>query len=588
MKTWFLVVALLACLTCAAAEKPRSGPSKQEMKQAQKSFDHALDLEKQGLYEQALDEAANAANLAPNNMEYITARELLRGQVAGTYIEHGNLLAEIGDNKRAVEHFKAALAVDPQNGYAQQRLHDVSPPEDPDHEHVLQLLASVDEVMVVPKPGRQDFHIKGTTQALYDAIGKAFGIGISYDQSLASKPVRFDVDNIDFFTAMGLAGKVTKTFWAPVSDKLAIVANDTQDLRKQYERMSLQTYYVNNLVAQTDLNDIVNVMRSVFDLRYVIAQPTKNMITVRGPKSQLDQLTEIIDEAMQARPEVLIEIKAYELSYDNRHQYGLTLPTDFTIFNVFSEIRRVLGSAAGPIIDQFRQTGAIDPSKVPASAAGNLQGSPLLQPFIFFGKGLGLTGITVSPISGKLSYSSSAVKTLEHITVRSSVGAPANFKIGTRFPIQTSAFSNVTLSRNGNPVVGSSFPSFQYEDIGLIFKATPHLNSDDNVNLDLELEIKGLGSQSLNDVPVITDRAYKGNITVKDGESSVLAGSMTEQKSHTGSGYPGIGQVPILGSIFSTNSNDHTHSEILIVVTPHIIRKPFKHIDSSGLWVMGQ
>src|SRR5438874_1570335 len=258
---------------------------------------------------------------------------------------------------------------------------------------------------------------------------------------------------------------------------MVIVAEDTQEMRRQYQRMSLQTYYVSDIVVPTDLNDLVNTMRTVFDVRFTAIQQSKNIITVRAPRENLRIINQVLDSLVEARPEVLIEIKAYELNYDKLRQQGLNLSTSFTIFNVFSEIRRVLGSGAQPVIDQLKQTGAIDPSKIPVGSLSNLQGSPLLQPFIFFGKGLGLTGVTVYPIPAHLSFNSSEAKTLEHITVRAASGAPATMQIGTRYPIQTSLFSNLTISQSGNAVANSSIPQFQYEDLGIILKATPHLQT---------------------------------------------------------------------------------------------------------------
>src|SRR5947209_4158319 len=586
MKHCLYLVMLLAC-AMFAADKPRTGPSKHDLQLAQKSFNHALELQKQGHTEEALQELIEAANLAPANMEYVTAREFIREQIAAGYIEKGNLLAEVGNNEHAAGLFRTALSFDPQNGYAQQRLRDVAPVnDDPEKQHVLQLLASVDEVEVNPKPGKQGFHIHGDSRALYDAIGKAFGVIMSYDQGMASRRVRFDVDDLDFYQAMQLAGKVTRSFWAPISDKMVIIAEDTQEMRRTYERMSLQTFYVGNAIAATDLNDIVNMMRTVFDVRFTAIQQSHNIIQVRAPKNQLQTINELFDNLVEARPEILLEIKAYELDYDKLRDYGLNLPASFTIFNVFSELRQVLGSGAQSVIDQLKRTGTIDPSKIPTTALGNLQGSPLLQPFIFFGKGLGLTGVTLSPISGHLSFNSSEAKTLEHITVRAASGAPATMQIGTRFPIQISSFSNVTISKTGNTVASSTIPQIQYEDLGILLKATPHLHTGDDINLEIDLQIKALGTQSFNGVPVISQRDYKSTITVKDGEPSVVAGTVADQQSHSTSGYPGLGEIPILRGVLSTNSRRHTRTELLIVVTPHIVRKPFKHMGPGKVWAV--
>ncbi len=584
MRQWLFITVILSCLACPAKEKakPPQGPSKHDLKLAEKSFDHGLELQKQGQMEEALEEFSTAASLAPANAKYIAGRELLRSRVAGNYIERGNLLAEIGDTKAAEAQFRNALAVDPENGYAQERLHDVTP-EDAERAQVLQLLASVEDVHLTPKPGKSNFHVHGDSRQLFEEIGRAFDLTIAYDQSLTNQRVRFDVDDLDFYTAMRLAGKVAHTFWAPITSKRIIIANDTQEMRREYERMALQTFYVSNAGSPTDLNDVANVLRNVFEVRLVTVVPDKNVIMVRAPKEQMVAIAAILNDAVRGRPEVLLDIKAYELDYDNLRQFGLGLQNTFTIFNVFAAIYSALGPNAQPVINQLRQTGAIDPTQIPVGALAGIQGSPLLQPFLFFGKGWGLTAITVSPITGSLSSNVSSSKDLEHVTIRAANGTPATMTIGTRFPISLGSFTNVSISTQGVPQVGTAFPQIQYEDLGLIFKATPHLQTGENVSLDLQLQIKGLGAQSFNGVPVITNRDYSGSITVKDGEPSVVAGVIEEQMSRTTAGYPGLGQLPVLSGLLNTNSKDHSRTEVLIVITPHIVRKPFRRLDNV-LW----
>src|SRR5262249_20324387 len=347
--------------------------------------------------------------LVPDNVEYITMAEMLRQQVVGAHMEQGNRLAAAGDPNGAAAHFRTALGIDPRNAYIEQRLHDVIPPDaDPGGRHVFQLLASVDQINLQPAPGKKSFHLQGDTRTLYTQVGTAFGITMQFDQGLNARILRFNLDNVDFYTATSLLGKLTKTFWAPVDSHQAIVANDTTELRRQYERLALRTFYVGNISAQTDLNDLVNVMRNIFDMRLVSIQPGRNTVTVRAPREQVEAVASLLDNLMDAKPELVINVTEYEIDTDKLRDIGLNLPTSIQVFNIPSEIRGVLGSDAQAVIDQLNTTGTIDPSKISPSALSNLQGSPLLSPFVFFGKGpFGLTGITTPPISGRLAMNSS-------------------------------------------------------------------------------------------------------------------------------------------------------------------------------------
>src|SRR5579859_207866 len=584
MKTCFTILALFFCLACAAADSPKPAISKHDRQEAEKEFKNALELRKKGKPEDALLAAMRATDLFPGNVEYITMAEMLRQQIVGAHLESGNHMAEAGDNVGAVQQFRLALGIDPANAYVLQRLHDVTPPDpDPDHRHVLELLASVDQINIQPAPGKKNVHIGGDTRQVYTQIGALFGIAMQFDQGMNNRNLRFDVDNVDFFTAMQLAGKMTKTFWAPVSGHEAIVASDTQDMRRQYERMALRTFYVGNISSQTDLNDLVNVMRSILDMKLVSVQPSRNTITVRAPREQVEAAASLLDNLMDARPELVIEVSQMEVDLDKVRNMGLDLPTSFQVFNIPSEIRRVLGSDAQPIIDQINKTGTIDPKKIPASSLANLAGSPLLAPFIFFGKGLGLTGISVPNINAQAALNDSESSTLEHMTLRATDGEAATFRVGTRFPIVNSTFTNVAFSSRGQTQIGQT-PQFTYEDLGITLKMTPHYHSNGDVSLVIDLAIQGLGAFQLNGIPDITSRTYKGTITVEDGSPSVIMGAVTEQEIRSAHGLPLLGTVPGVNNFLGVTSKEHIHNELLIVVTPHVVRKPFHDKGSSVLW----
>ena len=590
MRICFAILTLFFCLACMAAEKPKSavpGVSKEDKKAAEKEFKDAQDLQRAGRPAEALMAVLKAEELVPGNVEFMTMGEVLRQQIVGEHMEAGNHLAAAGDSAGAAQRFRMALSIDPQNSYAAQRLRDVEPPDgDAEHKHVLQLLASVDQINLEPAPGRKNFHFQGDTRQLYTQIGAAFGVFMEFDSNLTSRVIRFDLDNVDFYTATDLAGKMTKSFWSPISNNTAMVASDTPETRKQYERLALRTFYVGNVSAQTDLNDLVNVMRTIFDMKFVSIQPGQNTITVRAPKEQVEAAASLLDNLMDAKPEISLEVTEYEIDTDRTRNMGLNLPTSFQVFNIPSEIRRVLGSDAQSVIDQINKTGTIDPSKISPTALANLAGSPLLGPFLIFGKGNGLTGITAPPISAKLAMNSSIATNLEAMTLRAIDGEAATFRVGTRFPIVNSTFSNVAVSTRGQVQVGNT-PQFTYEDLGITLKATPHYHSNGDITLAMDLKVQGLGTLSINSIPDITSRSYVGTITVHDGDQSVIMGLLSEQELRSIQGFPILSTLPGLRTVLGTNSKERIHNELLNVITPHVVRKPFHDRGSNVFWNVG-
>jgi general secretion pathway protein D len=577
---------LICCLFAPglAAEKSHS-VSKKDRQAAEQEFKRALELEKSGQLEGALQAAVHAAELFPDNAAYLTGREMLRQRIVSTYLDRGNALAAKGDPAAAAAQFRGALAIDPQNSYLMQRLRDVSAPDDPYRQRTLQLLASVDQIDLAPSAGNASIHVRGDTRALYAQIGRAFGVTFQFDQAMNSRAVRFDLDDVDFYTATRLAGQMTKTFWSPVSRTEAIVANDTQEMRRVYERNSLRTFYIGNAISQAELTDLQNILRTIFEVNFITVEPAHNTITIRAPRETVEAAASFMDNLMVARPEVLVEVQAMEFDGDRALQYGMNLPNSFQLFSIPSEIRRILGPAdAQSIIDQFEKTGTIDPSTIPATALANLQGSPLLSPFFFFGKGNGLVGFTVGPVAANLSVNHARTSTLEHVTLRAMDGESATFRVGDRFPVLTGTFTNINFDSRGTVSATGSTPQFQYYDLGLTLKVKPHVQVTGDVRLDLEFELVALGGTVVNGIPDLINRSFKGNISVRDGEQSVIAGAINDQELRSLSGYPGIGQLPILRSIISTNSNQRTHNQILIVVTPRVIRKPLHDRGVDIIW----
>ncbi|HWS16972.1 MAG TPA: hypothetical protein VN223_03120 [Candidatus Elarobacter sp.] len=586
MKTCFAILSLFLCMACAAADGPKSAVSKEDKKEAEKEFKNAQDLQRAGKPDDALLAVMKAEELTPGNVEFMTMGEMLRQQIVDQHVQAGNHLAAAGDPSGAAQRFRTALSIDPQNAYVVQRLHDVAPPDgDSEHKHVLELLASVDQINLQPAAGRKSFHLQGDTRQVYTQIGAAFGIFMQFDQNLTSRVIRFDLDNVDFYAATQVAGMMTKSFWAPVSSHEAMVATDTVETRKQYERLALRTFYVGNVSAQTDLNDLVNVMRNIFDMKLVSIQPSQNTITVRAPREQVEAAASLLDNLMDAKPELMLDVREYEIDTDRLRDVGANLPTSFQVFSIPSEIRRVLGSDAQSVIDQLNRTGTIDPSTISPSALANLAGSPLLAPFLIFGKGNGLTGITVPSVGAKLSMNSSTATNLESMMLRAIDGEAATFRVGTKFPIVNSTFSNVALSSRGQVQVGNT-PQFTYEDLGITLKATPHYHSNGDVTLVMDLKIQGLGTLQINSIPDITSRSYVGTITVHDGEQSVIMGLMSEQEIRSVQGLPLLSNLPGLKTLLSTTSKERIHNELLIVITPHVVRKPFHDKGSSVFWTL--
>ncbi|HYY68796.1 MAG TPA: type II and III secretion system protein [Terriglobales bacterium] len=535
----------------------------------------------------AYQEFTEATRLVPGNVDYANARELARSTLAQEHIESGNRLLSEERHMEAVAEFRAALELDPSNSFAQQRLTDALGDTAARLSPRLRLVERSDPVDLLPRPGQQDIRYRGDSRGLYELIARSFGMRASFDQSFSSRPVRVEVERVDFWKALELARMASKAFWVPLSESEFLVAADSPENHRQFDRMSLRTFYLTHVGSAQELNDIAGLLRGVFEIRMVSAEPAKNLITVRAPRQTLDAATEFLNElAAAGPPQVLLDIQAFEIDRTVLRNLGIQLPLQFSMFNL-SQAAALLASQPNvqQLINQLIASGGINQANSTALSAllAQLQSqqlNPLLTtPFATFGGGITLFGVTIPNTVANFQFNSSNVRSLQHLTLRAMQGKAATMRVGTRYPILNATFAPIfntaaiAQSIQSN-TFQAAFPSFTYEDLGLTVKATPSVHGDSDVTLDLETDLRALTGQAFNGVPVISNRSYKSTITVKNGETAVLVGDINRSEQVSLGGLPGLGAIPGLGLLTASQNKTVQDDEFLLVITPRVLDSP--------------
>ncbi|MBV9572650.1 MAG: hypothetical protein JOY93_01255 [Acidobacteriales bacterium] len=557
-------------------------PSKKDLKEAKSAFNKGLKLGKAGHTDEAFDEYETASRLSPKNVEYVTARELTRQQLVFSHLEHGNKALLEGRQMEALADFRFAVHLDPQNDFAQQRLRDALGDSAPRTVEPPKLLADAGELHVLPTAGHRDFHFRGDSRALLAQVAGSFGLVTEFDDSVASRRVRFDIQDVDFYTAMRAAGDVTHTFWTALDEKQILVASETAENHRQFDRMALRTFYVPEGTSPTDLNDVVNLLRTVFEIRFVTPEAQSSTVVVRAPENVLDAATAFLEGLGGSRPQMMLDVKVYQISHSLTRNIGLQIPTEFNLFNIPAGALAALGGQnLQQLINQLIASGGINQANTQAISAllaqqQGQQNSIFSQPLATFGGGLTLEGLSLGTLGAQLSLNESWIKSLEHANLRVAQGNQATFRMGSRFPILNATFAPIYNTPAIAKVIGNNsfraaFPSFNYEDIGLSLKAKPSVNRNSDVNLELEMQFRTLGSQSINGVPIISNREYKGSITLTDGQPAVVAGSLSRNEQRSLSGLPGLGFIPGLNQVMANNTKQLEEDELLLVITPHVI-----------------
>ena len=572
--------------------------SPQARQEARKAFEHGMKLQKDKQLEGALEEFEKAANLVPQDLQYATLRELVRQQLVSQHLDRGNAALTNGQQIEALGEFRNALHLDPSNTFALQRVNEAMERTGAGARSTPRIVEQSDEIRLVPNDNVQSFHFRGDSRQLLTQIAGAYGIVATVDDSVVSRRVRFDVDDVGFYLAMQLAGAVTKTFWSPLQEKEIIIAADSTENHRLYDRMGLRSFYLPNVESQQELQDVVNVLRTVFEIKYVSSSVQNSTITVRAPQNVLNPATIFLSGLGSSQPEVLLDVKVYEVSRTLMHSFGLHVPNQFNLFNIpVGALGLTLagGQSIQNLINQLIASGAINQANSTGISAllAQLTGassSIFSQPLATFGGGLTLFGVSVGTLTANLSRNEGQLRSLEHVTIRAAQGKDATIKLGTRYPIINASFAPIfNTAAISQAIANSSFvapiPSFSYEDLGVDMKIKPAVHGDTDVSLTIELKVRSLTGASANGVPVIGNREYSGSINVKNDQSAVVAGQISRTEQRSLSGIPGFAQVPAVRSVTASNSKEHDEDEMLVVVTPHIIS--MAENQSSEIWMTG-
>jgi len=587
--------ASLPCSNTASDCLTSGRVSSKDRKAARQAFTHGLKLEESQSLDEAFYEFEEASRLAPDNAEYVAAREMTRQHLSSLHIDLGNKALIKGRQVEALAEFRTALNLDPQNEFAQQRVVDAAGPAPISTSGPAQLVERSDSLKAKPMDGLHDFHYRGDSRGLITAIATSYGLTVVFDDSFPSRRVRFDMDQVDFATALQAASAVTKSFSVALEDTVLLSALDNPENHRVYDRMGMRSFYIPGADPAKDLNELMNSLRTLFEFKFVSLNAASSTITLRGPVGALEAATQFMGQLDVGRPEVLLDVQVMEVSHTYAKNIGLHVPDQFNLFNIpASALAALAGQNIQDLINQLIASGGINQAGNSSIAAllAQLQGqqsSIFNQPLATFGGGVTLMGLSLDQLSAVLSLNESSVQALEHVTLRASQEKEATFKLGSRYPILNASFSPIS---NSSAIAGAlqnqsftaPFPSVSYEDIGLTIKAKPLVHNNSDVALELNLQFRALGATSVNGVPIISNREFTGGILLKDGEPAFIAGMITESDQRSLNGLPTFARIPGFGVLTSQHTSQRAEDELLIILTPHVVRQADK-TDAPEIWM---
>jgi len=409
-------------------------------------------------------------------------------------------------------------------------------------------------------PGLKNFDLKGDSKALFEQVGKAYGLLVVFDADYHPvNSVHFDITGVDYSDALRALEVATDSFVVPAGDRLILIANDTVQKRQALESTAAVVIPVPEPFTIQEVQEIATGVRGALEIQRLMVDTQRRMILIRDRVWKVRAAQILIHDMMQARAQVSIEIQVITLDATKSKTLGLDLPTQFPVV------------ALGNLFNAW-------PTNLMSSIPSGF------TTFLTFGggatfMGLGLTNATLYATATK-----SLATTLLDAQLVTSDGAAVSFHSGQKYPIVTASYAYST-STAGNTVPA---PQFNFEDLGLLLKITPHVHGTDEMSLEVSAEFKLLGANAVDNIPIIADRKLESKIRLRDGEWAVIAGlaSSSEMKSITG--IPGLTFIPFLHK--TTTSEDR--SDTLILLKPHLLNLPpteaLTHVDWVGTETRGR
>jgi general secretion pathway protein D len=373
-----------------------------------------------------------------------------------------------------------------------------------------------------------------SSRAVFRAIAQFGGLNILFDPAFREETIDADLRNMSLQEALTAVTSVTRTFYRVSAQRTVTVIPDTPAKRREYEDSVVQTLYLSN----ADLKEVMDLLRIVVDVRQISAVTGLNALALQDTPEHLAAASRLIAAIDKARPEVVIDVELLEVDRTRLREFGIQI--------------------ASPGSEGIN--GALDVNREGLTLEDL---SRLTRADVF------VTG--VPGIYYRLLKNDNNTRVLANPQLRTSEGIAAQARFGEEIPIPTTVFAPIAVGGvNQQPIT-----SFAYRNIGVNIDITPRTHHDDEVSLALRIEltsVSGTGVGVTAGIPTFASRQITSTIRLKDGQTNMLAGLIRDEERTVLAGLPGLSDIPLVGRLFARNRKESTQTDIILTLTPHIVR----------------
>ncbi|HEX8116863.1 MAG TPA: secretin N-terminal domain-containing protein, partial [Pyrinomonadaceae bacterium] len=391
----------------------------------------------------------------------------------------------------------------------------------------------------------------GDLKKFIRVLASELGLNVIFDAQTFRTPRNTEVVLQDVTAARALDHVFLQEglFFQSVDRRTIFVADQAR--RPQYQQLVIRTFYLTN----ADPADAQRLIQQAVPPQQgraptVIPNKSTNSVTVRDTAENIRLIAELLRAIDKERAEVVMDVKIYEVSRNDLTQFGNQLGTAASLTS--------LGGSGGLAV----LGGPREAARAVTNAA------------TAFGAALVLPTSTISALQQK-----DRSRVLAATQLHAFDGEKSQAHIGKKVPVQTAQLYPNTGTTGGtgsgttNSVyVGNGYNVIQYQDTGLTLEFTPQVFPNGDVQVKMSITSNDSSGSSL--TPIFSERSLTGTARVQNNRTLMIASISQQQQSRTKSGLPLVGLVPVLGRLFTAPSNADAQTDIVVAVTPHVMRAP--------------
>jgi len=500
--------------------------SRAKFESGKRHHDRGAVLLEQRAVPQAIAELNQAVALDPNTEAYrITLSRALKLKDAEDRYQSGLQLLKTEKYQDAIKEFERAVELSPSHAAAAKAIVDTS-------ERKKLLDASDELTLTSTQPITLRFQ-NAKLKEVFDLLSKTSGVNFLFDRDIRDEPITIFVKNTTFRDALNLVLTTNNLFMKRVAADTILILPKTKQKIDQYQDLMIRTFYLSSAKAK----DVVNLLRTMLETRRMFVNEDLNTIVMRDAPDKIRLAEKIIEANDRQVAEVMFEIEVLEVTKIDFYKVGWNLK-----------------SGAG---DATASVG-VTPNPLALDAVSNLTGADYL--------------LTLPSVELSLIKSDANSKTLANPKIRVVDNKTAKINIGNKIPIllSTTSTAAATTIVAGNQTVTTST---EYKDVGIKLEIKPNIRLNNDVTMDLKLDVTSLGEfdERANQYRFGT-RTTDTTINVRDGETVVIGGLVADEDRASANKVPWLGDIPVLGKLFSTNADEKRKIDVVLTITPHVIR----------------